>query len=701
MSKYSDMLTTPTAPAVDKPTAGKYSAMLATQDNQHPGELGNFAENLMAGLGSVALGAKQAVLDAPAKWIADHFPALDKVGAAMGLPTAAQGAAQTQDTIDQGKPFSDRLLWRSGGGLVGNLGGNALEAYAVGRLLKGVPGGPTAANKLQALAPKTAPYVGAATVGGITGALQPTGTNESNMGGVVGGALGGVLGQAAGQAIGAGARAVKSFLGQQAAGVQAQRMIADALQKIGASRNDAILPQYSGLRDEVAKALSVGGIIDDAALRRKLEFTALGLQPTLGTVGRDAQQFATEHTLAGINGAGKALADIERNNNAGLIGTLNKAGAAKSNLSFDRGGDYAAGQAIHSPIKSLLEQAQDKVGALYRAAEDLNGRPIELDHVAFTQRAGDLVDKTGKNYFLPDEFKRILNDVATGKYPLTVGTAEQIKTALASATRSAKDGNARAALSAVRQALEETPVMGQKMAGTELSVPGQLWPTTPNAGQEAIDAFRAARNAHKEMMGVIESAPAVKAVFEGVEPDKFFQKHVIGANVNDLRKTAALLSQNPATLEQIKSDIVGWLKNKALNGASDEVGKFSQSGFNRAMNSFGRDKLALFFSPQELAQLQSVGRVASYIQVAPAGARVNSSNTAAQVANMVGHMTGGNALMNMAKRAASSLGDYSRASTATAATIPVKAPPTPVSVQQTNELLRILGGGTGAASGGR
>ena len=68
---------------------------------------------------------------------------------------------------------------------------------------------------------------------------------------------------------------------------------------------------------------------------------------------------------------------------------------------------------------------------------------------------------------------------------------------------------------------------------------------------------------------------------------------------------------------------------------------------------------------------------------------------------MAGHFIGGNALMNMTKRAASSLGDYSRASTATAAAIPVKAPPTPVSIQQTNELLRILGGGTGAASGGR
>lgn len=670
MGKYSDMLQA--GPAATEAPAGKYSAMLAQAQAAPTGVPGTFGENFAAGVGHFATGLKQSVLDPGAQWLADKLPILDAIGAKMGLPTAAQSAAETQQTIDQGKPFENKLLWHTGGGALGNLTANALAAYAVGRVLPGGGAGSSSAAR----------YGNAAATGAAVGAVQPIATGDSRAQSAVTGAIGGVVGQGVGEAVGAGLRkagqVVNNIRNIDQNIASARAVVDDFLRQAGTTR-DAIGQNVAGAFDaEVKRALDINGVIDSAALRRKLDFSSVGAQPTLGQITRDPQQFAAEHTLAGIEGAGKTLTEMEKNNHAALVERLNTAGAAKSGLSFDKGGDYAAGQAIHTPLSNMVDGAKSHISQLYKAAEDLNGRPIMMDHVAFTQRAGDLVDKTGKNYFLPQEFKNILNDVASGKYPLTVGTAEQIKTALAAASRSAPDGNARAALSAVRQALEETPIIGEAaggIPGTGLHLFGSTSGGQSSLGHDTINAFRAARAANAQFQQTVESSPAIKAIVDGVQPDRFFQKHVVGATVDDLKKTADFLRQNPESFAQVRADIVGYLKNKALNGASDEVGKFSQSGFNKALNAFGRDKLGAFFTDAEVKQLQTVGRVASYMQVAPAGARVNSSNTAAHVANLAGHAMNGNSLLALAKKGVNALQAYGQVRKAATAEVPVAVAP--------------------------
>lgn len=82
-------------------------------------------------------------------------------------------------------------------------------------------------------------------------------------------------------------------------------------------------------------------------------------------------------------------------------------------------------------------------------------------------------------------------------------------------------------------------------------------------------------------------------------------------------------------IAEVKDAILSHLKEKALSGASDEIGKFSQSAFNKAINQIGERKLALFFSPDEMAQLRMTGRVASYMQNQPVGSAVNNSNSGA------------------------------------------------------------------------
>jgi len=149
---------------------------------------------------------------------------------------------------------------------------------------------------------------------------------------------------------------------------------------------------------------------------------------------------------------------------------------------------------------------------------------------------------------------------------------------------------------------------------------------------EVIDAFNKARAANRAWMQVVEKTPALQAVREGVEPDKFIQKFLVGSGNESTNKAVFNLSQqikkDPEAVTAVKGAITNYLKTKALSGATDEVGNFSQSAYNKTISSIGERKLAMFFSPVEVQQLKAIGRVASYEQVQPSGSAVNNSNTA-------------------------------------------------------------------------
>jgi hypothetical protein len=97
---------------------------------------------------------------------------------------------------------------------------------------------------------------------------------------------------------------------------------------------------------------------------------------------------------------------------------------------------------------------------------------------------------------------------------------------------------------------------------------------------------------------------------------------------------------NTDAMQAVKEQIAAYLKTKALNGAADEVGNFSQSAYNKALDAVGERKLKLFFSPEEINQLKAIGRVASYEQVQPAGAAVNNSNTTGALGGLLERIAG-------------------------------------------------------------
>jgi len=416
------------------------------------------------------------------------------------------------------------------------------------------------------------------------------------------------------------------------AAATASGQIDDALQRAGISLDD-LGNQASPFRKEIEASIRAGDTLDGRALERKAAYLAAGAKPRLGTITRDPLQFAREHSLKGLE-SGQPIADSVAFNNQRFINVLNEHGA---NLAP---GEYQAGEAVIRPLKSFLDRSQGEISSLYGAARDSTGRYADIDPAAFANMTGDLLDQNMSNAFVPAEIRNMVNDFATGKIPLNVNTAEQFKTIIGRAQRSTQDGNTKFAIGLIRQALDEAPLLtGPQVAGAvDGALPAGSLPAIQGGslGDEAITAFNKARAANAALRGQVEDVAALKAIEDAAEPDKFFRKYILNSDINQLRKTMALVGDDPEAVTVIKNQVISHLKQKATNGAADEVAQFSQAGYNKALGELERGgRLDVLFSPAELKKLRLLGRVSSYEQVAPAGAVVNHSGTATRTMDML------------------------------------------------------------------
>lgn len=378
------------------------------------------------------------------------------------------------------------------------------------------------------------------------------------------------------------------------------------------------------LRAELAASLQAGRELDPAAVARLADFRTVGATPTRGMVSQNPVQITREMNLAkvGANSGDETLQGLaltQNRNNETLIRNLNQAGA-------NRGDPFRAGQTAIDSIQGRNQAMEGAVSGLYQQARDSSGRAAPMDGAAFTRAANAALDESMLGYALPQSVQNRMNQIARGEVPFTVDFAEQFKKNLNQLHSSTNDRAVQRAISTVRRALDDTPLTPAPPvnAGNLPAVPGTVPPSPAVVGREALDAFDQARQAARARFQWAESGRPVEAALNGAQPDRFVQQFVIKGTVGDAENVA-----RNAPVAEVKDAIVAHLKERALNGAADEVGKFSQSAYNKALREIGDRKLALFFSREELAQLRAVGRVASYMQNQPVGSAVNNSNSGA------------------------------------------------------------------------
>jgi len=386
-----------------------------------------------------------------------------------------------------------------------------------------------------------------------------------------------------------------------------------------------------GMRQEVTSALRTGGELNPDATRRLLDFQRVGATPTRGMLTQDPVQITREMNLAktGANSTDlglQRLPGLQNQNAQTLLNRLDEAGARNAPDSF------ATGQRVIGALGANVDRSRSRINDLYSAARDTQGRSAGLDGAAFSQRANRDLDDALLGGALPESVSTHLNRIAKGEVPFTVDYAEQLKTAIGKLQRASNDGQTRMALGVVRRALDDTPLQSAPKvnAGNLPAVPGTVPPSPASLGQDSIAAFNRARQANRAFMQRVEGTPALQAVVDGVEPDRFVQQFITGqgASVRDVQALRRAVASSPDALAAVRANLAAHLKSAATNGTED-VTKFSPAAYTRALNNIGDRKLSAFFEPPEIEQLRAVGRVGTLMNAQPAGAAVNNSNSGA------------------------------------------------------------------------
>lgn len=571
------------------------------------GVLGKLREVYRVGpLGGVVRGA-QDLIDAGAQLAV-------RGGRAVGLADDAE-VKRVDDAVRQSNAQYLYDTGRQAGDVdVARIGGNvaATTALLPARLLRGATAGQRALS--------------GAAIGAAGGALQPVTegdfaaekAKQIGMGAVAGGiaspAIEGLV-RVAVPVVNTAASLIRRA-GSALRPQQYDNLVAQALEANGIKWSDLGKQAQDAIRQDVVRALQAGGQADAEAIRRLADIRAVGATPTRGAVSLDPVQITAERNLAkaGANSTDESLqrlAQVEAENNRALIGRLN---ALQGGSPAD---EFSTGALTIRALQGRDAQAQNTVRDLYRRAEDMNAGAITLDGTQFVNVASRALDESRRGAFLPGQVRTVMQEIAERQQRgvrMTLNDVEQLRTILAAEARKAArsgDGNAQAAISVVRDALEGTP-------------------TDSLRGEAANAAFNRARAAHRARMQMREESPALAAALDGAEPDQFVRKFITGqgasvADVNALRRS---LAGNPEAMDAVRGQIINHLKSRATGGAADEVATISQKRLNDAINAIGDRKLAAFFSPEEVAQIRQVGRVASYLQVQPKGSAVNNSNTA-------------------------------------------------------------------------
>jgi len=533
-------------------------------------------------------------------------------------------------------------MTRTGYGAMGLVGGAQRAANVATGVTRNVA--------TQMAANPASQVVGGATAGGAGGSVRESGGGpmEQFIASLVAGVGGGLAANKLGQTAQSGSNALARRLTPQTTQIRAaDQQITLALERSGVDWSQVPERIRQGLREEVAQALNTGGQLNADALRRLLVFRATGTTPTVGMLTQNPGQITREINLAktGANSTDQALQrlpNLQNENMQTLLNRLDDAGAAGAPDTATAGARGITG------LQGRVAQARGNINNLYNTARDSQGRSLPLDGSAFTTRANQMLDEAMVGGALPDDVANIMNRIARGEMPFTVEIAEQIKTRLGNLQRGTSDGGARMALGIVRQALDDAPLRPspQVNPGNMPAVPGTVPPSNLTTGQQSIDAFNAARGANRQYMQTLEANPALAAVDDAVGAVRgnpglrsvedvvgaagFVKKYITGASATPGQVRSLVQQVGPQGAQALRQNIVRYLRDAATN-STDDITKFSNDAYRRALRDIGDEKLLALFSPEEVLNLRNVGQAAKYMQAQPAGSAVNNSNSGALV----------------------------------------------------------------------
>lgn len=461
-----------------------------------------------------------------------------------------------------------------------------------------------------------------AALGALVGATGVHENNTQRLKSMGAGALGGAIGAGVGQKVGEGVVKVVNKIPTRATTQKISAAIDDQIEialkqsnvKIGDLSDDVV----AGLRKEVGAALKSGKAVNKEAVARKIVFDRLGIKPTRSQLTGDPILWQKQAELAKIQGAGDPLRQTLINNEGKVIGALDDVIAKTGGNATDQYG------AIKGATDSLLDRnAQNKafIGAAYDNARLAQGNNTVLDGESFAKEATDLLEQNYATLSLPAGIKKIIKDIEKKPQEFTLNKAEELVKVLnreyKASLQNGQPTSSSHAIGVVRDALnsrQATVLQGL-------------------TGNESAQAYQFARQAHKANSELISKMPLLQDALKGVEPDKLFQKHILGGNAAQLGETIEVLKNtNPQAVADIKQQTLLWISNKSVN----QNGGFSPAGMKKALDSLGDRRLLTMFDANELSHIKDIAKAGDYLVTQPNHAYVNNSNTSAALMNFFG-----------------------------------------------------------------
>ena len=343
---------------------------------------------------------------------------------------------------------------------------------------------------------------------------------------------------------------------------------------------------------------------------------------------RQIEQYGDEFISADAGervGLAQFLLHDRRKRNQKLIANVNDLGANRGDPL--QAGEYLAGTVLgrQAALRSAEQQAWDAAKSLPGYRQPISG--------AVLSDVNQALDADGLMPFMNPTISRYMEAFQQGQQPFTPQAYRNLQSMLS--REMAKGGNEGAAAGLAARILRDADLKPAGFAAQPGGVvTGQMAAAmrgVDGAADDAVSAVNAARSATRQAYAFEESSPIVRAVLsEGAagDPQRIASRFIIGGTPNETREVVNLLGAR--NLAPVKNAVLAHLKESAIGkGAADEVGKFSQSAFNRALAQIGERKLSMLFTPEEIAQLRANGRVASYMQAQPVGSAVNNSNSGA------------------------------------------------------------------------
>lgn len=579
----------------------------------------------------------------------------------------------------------DEALMRTGAGLAGNIGGQIGQAIAGGGALGAVGRG------LSTIAPRAGQalqYVGqgltspanvkqAATGAATYSATQPVTSDESRL-------LNAVIGGAAGAAGSAIAGKITQKIGEKfgktpevhpkEAAQHAEDVVNKALQEVGQSANDLPVGYVDSLKNSVSLSLQKGQKLDPAAMLRKADFESLGIQGTTGQITRDPMAYARERNLRGIEGVGEPL--LQRFGQQEETIRKGVSGLAAGSTEHQQ-----AGTQLADTLAGIDEKLRQKVSSEYKAARESGAAGAEVNLTGLAQDYARIAHEFGDK--LPSGVRNVLDDygLMKGKQAklMTVDDAEKVLNVINNNVGSDKATNT--ALGQLRTALKDA-----------------ITSSTGDGG-----AFAGARKLAAERFALHDAIPALAKASQGeANADTFVKNYLISGQTKDVNKLASLLKQeSPQGFDLARAQVGDYLQTAAfgVNPAGDAA--FNAAAFTKAIKNLGTDKLKAFFSPEEIAQMKTIGRVGAYIHSIPNAAAVSTSSSGVPVTNALlglagSHIPGLNLLSSALGSVKNAAQRQALAKSALAGEVPAEFLPRGFS-QNALDRARLIGGSSGIA----